>query len=203
MVQAMSSNAAAVSARDEAADKTRTRLHGATALTTACSDFGLTSTVQSMVRLSDLHEAEAAHLQARADAMTAVESASWITPKPARESTVAIVSTAGLHRRSDPPFRAGAVDYRIIPGDVDFAECVLSHVSTNFDRSAFQQDPNISFPLDRLREMTDAGEISGVSQWHYSFMGAQPNHQALQETGEEVGRLLAADGVDVALLIPV
>ena len=51
--------------------------------------------------------------------------------------------------------------------------------------------------------MVADGEIGGVSNWHYSFMGGQPNHAALRETGEEVGRLLAADGVDVALLVPV
>ena len=116
---------------------------------------------------------------------------------------MAIISTAGLHRRDDAPFNLGAIDYRLLPGDVDFADVVVSHISTNFDRSAFQQDPNIWFPLDRLRDMAARGEIGGVSRWHYSFMGAQPNHEALKDTGEEVGRLLAADGVDVALLLPV
>jgi D-proline reductase (dithiol) PrdB len=91
----------------------------------------------------------------------------------------------------------------LLPGDVDFADVVVSHISTNFDRSAFQQGPNIWFALDRLREMEANGEIGGVSNWHYSFMGAQPNHEALAATGEEVGRLLAADEVDVALMVPV
>jgi D-proline reductase (dithiol) PrdB len=153
-----------------------------------------------MVRLSDLHEAEAEHLQARADAM---EPGVWVTPKPLAESTVAIVSTAGLHLRSDSPFILGALDYRVVPSDADWGDVVLSHVSTNFDRSAFQQDPNISFPADRLREMADAGEIGGVSNWHYSFMGAMPFPQLFEDTGVEVGRLLAADGVDVALLVPI
>ena len=156
-----------------------------------------------MVRLSDLHEAEAIHMRARAEGMRPVDPAPWITPKPLSESTIAIVSTAGLHRRTDMPFTPGAVDYRLLPGDVDFADVVVSHISTNFDRSAFQQDPNIWFPLDRLREMAADREIGGVSNWHYSFMGAQPNHEALAATGEEVGRLLAEDGVDVALLVPV
>lgn len=156
-----------------------------------------------MVRLSDLHASEAEHMRARAAAMKPVAAAPWITPPALTDATVAIVSTAGLHRRADAPFALGGVDYRLIPGDVDFADVVMSHVSTNFDRSAFQQDPNIWFPLDRLREMAVAGEIAGVSRWHYSFMGAQPNHDALQATGEEVGALLAADGVDVALLVPV
>ena len=80
---------------------------------------------------------------------------------------------------------------------------VLSHISSNFDRSAFEQDPNISFPLDRLREMAADGEIGAVSNWHYSFMGAMPNPALFEDTGIEVGRLLAADGVDVVLLVPV
>jgi D-proline reductase (dithiol) PrdB len=156
-----------------------------------------------MVRLTDLHDEEAEFLRERAAQMQPVDAAPWITPKPLAECTVAIVSTAGLHRRADAPFALGAVDYRLLPGDVDFADVVASHVSTNFDRSAYQEDPNVWFPLERLREMAADGEIAGVSNWHYSFMGAQPNHQALAAAGEEVGRLLAAGEVDVALMVPV
>lgn len=156
-----------------------------------------------MVRLSDLHPTEAEHLLARAHAMPEIPSGPWVEAPPLAEATVALISTAGMHRRSDPRFTPGAVDYRIIPGDVDFSDIVLSHISANFDRSAFQQDPNIMLPVDRLREMADVGEIGGVSNWHYSFMGALPAPNMMEETGEEVGRLLAADGVDIALLIPV
>ena len=123
-----------------------------------------------MVRLSDLHEAEAQHLQARADAMQRIEPGVWITPKPLAESKVAIVSTAGLHLRSDAPFTLGALDYRVVPSNADWA---------------------------------DVGEIGGVSTWHYSFMGAMPAPQLFEDTGTEVGQLLAADDVDVALLVPV
>ena len=142
-------------------------------------------------------------MRLRSSEMQPVAPAPWITPKPLKDCTVAIISTAGLHRRTDVPFKVGAVDYRLIPGDADFGDLVVSHISTNFDRSAYQQDPNIWFPLDRLREMAADGEIGGVSSWHYSFMGAQPNHHALSKAGEEVGRLLAAGGVDVALMVPV
>ncbi len=140
---------------------------------------------------------------ARAEAMPTIEPAEWVSPVPIEDATVAIISTAGIHSASDTPFTFGAVDYRVIPGDIDFADVVLSHVSTNFDRSAFQTDPNISFPIDRLREMADAGEIGGVARWHYSFMGAMPDPSRFEDTGTEVGQMLAADGVDVALLIPV
>jgi len=56
---------------------------------------------------------------------------------------VAIVSTAGLHRRGDSVFAPGASDYRIIPGDPAPTDLVMSHVSVNFDRSGFQQDVNV------------------------------------------------------------
>ena len=156
-----------------------------------------------MVRLSDLHPVESDHLRKRAEMMPAIGPGKWVTPPALDQATVAIVSTAGIHRRMDPPFTVGSLDYRIVPGDVNFGDLVVSHISANFDRSAFGQDPNIAFPIERLREMAFTGEIGDVARWHYSFMGAMPDPSRFEETGEEIGRLMAKDGVDVALLVPV
>ena len=156
-----------------------------------------------MVRLSDLHPSEASHLRARADAMPEFECEQWLTPRPLAESTVALVSTCGMHRRDDPPFTLGAVDYRLIPRGVDWADIIISHVSANFDRSGLADDPNVAMPLDRLEDLSARGEIGAVSSWHYTFMGGHPQPQMFEEAGTEVGRLLAADGVDVALLVPI
>ena len=112
-----------------------------------------------MVRLSDLHPTEADHLRARAAAMPSLECERWLDPEPLAESTVAIVSTAGFHRRDDPPFRPGSVDYRILPRGVDWGEVVQSHISANFDRSGLAEDPNIAFPLDRLEDLAATGEL--------------------------------------------
>ena len=139
----------------------------------------------------------------RAEAMPAIGPGKWVTPPAVDKATVAMVSTAGLHRRTDPPFTMGSLDYRIIPGDIQFGDLVVSHISANFDRSAFGQDPNVVFPMDRLRELAAAGEIGGGARWHYSFMGAMPDPARFEETGEEIGRLMAQDGVDVALLVPI
>ena len=156
-----------------------------------------------MVRLSDLHPVEAEHLLKRANDMPAIGPGDWVDPPSVKEATVAIVSTAGLHRRIDPPFTVGSLDYRIIPGDTQFDDLVLSHISANFDRSAFGQDPNIVFPIDRLRELASVGEIGGVARWHYSFMGAMPDPSQFEKAGEEIGRLMAQDGVDIAFLVPI
>ena len=118
--------------------------------------------------------------------------------------TVAIVSTAGLpRRRIDPSFHSRIIDYRIIPGDTQFDDLILSHISANFDRSVLGQTSNIVFPIDRLREMVSDGEIGRLARWHYSFMGAMPDPSQFEEAGEEIGRLMAHDGVTLFLLVPV
>ena len=119
-----------------------------------------------MVRLSDLHPEEAEHL--RSWPHTQIEPGEWITPKPLRESTIALITTAGLHRRDDVPFASGAVDYRIIPGDVDFADVISSHLSSNWDRSALAQDLNVVLPIERLgswlRRARSAGSHAGTTR---------------------------------------
>jgi len=67
-----------------------------------------------------------------------------------------MISTVGLHRRGNRPFSLVSDDYRVIPGDAMANDLVISHVSTNCDRTGFQQDLNVIFPIDRLREMVGA-----------------------------------------------
>lgn len=95
----------------------------------------------------------------------------WADGPPLSERRVCVVSTAGLHRRCDAPFVGYASDYRIIPGDSDMDDLVMSHLSTNFDRTGFYQDVNVAFPIDRLRELAEDGVIGSVADHHFSFMG--------------------------------
>ena len=134
--------------------------------------------------------------------MPEFESSAWVTPPALTDARIAIVSTAALHRRSDARFQPGAGDYRIIPGDVDPGDVLMSHVSVNFDRSGFQQDLNVAFPLPLLREMAGEGAIGSVGSWHYSFMGSTDPTE-LKDSADEIARLLKGDGVTTVLLVPV
>lgn len=130
------------------------------------------------------------------------ESAPWVEAKPLAESRVAIISTAGLHRREDSPFIPGAGDYRVIPDDADFDDLMMSHVSTNFDRTGFFQDTNTAFPIDRLHELVDQGIVESAASRHYSFMGATPPHM-MEPVARDLAGLLKQDGVDAVVLVPV
>jgi D-proline reductase (dithiol) PrdB len=122
--------------------------------------------------------------------------------RPLRASRVALVTTAGIHVRSDAPFRGGDQSFRVIPADTPPSEIVQSHASIGFDRTAFQRDINVVFPIDRMREFVQRGEIGSLSPTYYSFMGAQrpPYDTLLRDTGPQVARRLRAGGTEVVFL---
>jgi D-proline reductase (dithiol) PrdB len=132
------------------------------------------------------------------------DTAPFLRPaKPLAACRLAIVTTAGVHVRGDRLFTPGDPTYRVIPSGTPAVDILQSHTSIGFDRVAIMRDINISFPIDRLRELVARGELGGLGPSHYSFMGAQREVARIEsQTGPEVARRLAADGVDVALITP-
>jgi D-proline reductase (dithiol) PrdB len=126
----------------------------------------------------------------------------FVSGPPLGARRVAIVTTAGLHPRGASPFAMGAADYRVIPGDTPPDDLVMSHTSVNFDRTGFQEDVNVVFPLDRLRDLHKGGVVGAIARRHYSFMGASPI-QALEPKARELAGLMRDEGVDAVLLVPV
>ena len=153
-----------------------------------------------MARLARMSEIDRQHLPQLP--CPTFESTPWVSGPPLAERRLALISTAGLHRRGDRPFGIGAVDYRIIPVDVVADDLVMSHISSNYDRTGFQQDWNVVFPLDRLKELAADGRIGGLADFHYSFMGASDPLQ-MEATARGLAGILRGDGVNAVLLVPV
>jgi D-proline reductase (dithiol) PrdB len=126
----------------------------------------------------------------------------WVTGPGLSQRRIAIVTSAGLVVRGENPFRGRDPDYRAIPSTVAAGDLLCSHISINFDRTGFQEDRNVVFPLDRLNELAAAGTISSVAATHYAFMGATDPLQMEPYARELAGRL-KADAVDAAILPPV
>ena len=153
-----------------------------------------------MTRLTDLPPAQAQRLAELECPDFATRP--WVGGPALPQRRVAIVSSAGLVVRGQDPFRGRDADYRAIPADTQPKDLLISHISINFDRTGFQEDWNVVFPLDRLNELAADGVIGEVAQTHYSFMGAtdpvlmEPHARAL------AGRL-KGDRVDTVILSPV
>ncbi len=129
-------------------------------------------------------------------------------PRPLDQARVALITTGGLVQPDQAPFdesiRGGDVSYRVIDRDVATADLLETHRSDAFDHAGIAQDRNLALPLDRLHELAEAGVIGEVAPRHLSFMGSiTAPGRLLRDTLPDAVGLLQADGVDVALLVPV
>ena len=128
--------------------------------------------------------------------------------KPLKDCRLVLVSSAGLISPGQAPFdkkiRGGDPSVREISADVAVSELIETHRSEVFDHTGIRQDPNLAFPMDRLRELTEKGRLGSLNHRHLSFMGSiTAPGRLLKKTLPQVVPQLLEDGVDIALLIPV
>lgn len=128
--------------------------------------------------------------------------------RPLDACRVAVVSSAGLVAPGDEPFsekvKGGDFSFRVLPSDVPVASLEEHHRSNSFDHSGLEADRNVALPLDRLRELAQAGEIGEVAPRHISLMGSiTAPGRLVKVTAPAVAEMLIADQVDIALLVPV
>ena len=71
--------------------------------------------------------------------------------RPLRAATVALVTTSGVHRRDDRPFKfASDPTFRVIPRTAQAGDLAIAHQA--YDRTDALRDLTLVFPLQRLRE---------------------------------------------------
>ncbi len=132
------------------------------------------------------------------------ESPVTVLSKPLKKCTLALVTTGGLHLKTDTPFdlglKNGDCSYRILPAEAVRDNVMVSHKWYN--HKFINEDLNCVFPIDRMREYVAAGEIKSLSEEHISFMGHIYDTAPLAKNSLRAGRYLKAMGVDAAFLTP-
>ncbi len=128
--------------------------------------------------------------------------------KPLSQSKLALVSSAGFvlpnQAHFDESIKGGDPSFREIPSGVEVKTLVETHRSESFDHTGLQKDPNVGFPIDRVRELAASGRIGSINHRHLSFMGSiTAPGRLIHTTAPPAARLLLEDQVDVALLVPV
>lgn len=120
--------------------------------------------------------------------------------RPLSESTVTLISTGGVHLRSDRPFNLnGDPTFRVIPKGAEAADLAISHQA--YDRTDALRDFNLVFPIERLRELEAERVIGRLAEDHYGF-GLMGSARRLMPAMREVARRISESGVDLALLVP-
>ena len=128
--------------------------------------------------------------------------------KPLQDCRLVLISSAAIAGADQDPFdnfiRLGDTGIREISSDVDVATLRETHRSKAFDHTGIRQDPNLAFPVDRLREMADAGFVGSLNHRYLSIMGSVTSPDRLiNKTIPQVVSKVVEDQVDIALLIPV
>lgn len=123
--------------------------------------------------------------------------------KPTNEAVFALITTAGVHLKSQPVFDVESGDHtvRFIPAETEEQHLMISH--THFDRTDADRDINCVFPLFRLKELAAEGIIGGLAETHYGVMGYIPNTKPLiEESIPLILKRLKDDKVDAVILNP-
>lgn len=118
-------------------------------------------------------------------------------PLPLSDARVTLVSTAGAHPRGTRPLGAGG-DALAIPADAPFE---LTHVGYDTERAS--ADPDVVYPVRRLRALAAAGFIGSLAPTVISTMGFVPDGRRLLTRAVPVvlERMLAEEA-HLALLVP-
>src|SRR5512143_2450309 len=121
--------------------------------------------------------------------------------KELNKSTVALVTTAGVHHRDQKPFDMqdpnGDPSFRVIDVTKPFVDLMITH--DYYDHADADKDINIVFPVDRLREFEQEGLIGKMADTHYGSLGHILGHHLptlTSTTAPEIALLLKAADVD-------
>ncbi|GAB4274239.1 MAG: glycine/sarcosine/betaine reductase selenoprotein B family protein [Deferrisomatales bacterium] len=132
----------------------------------------------------------------------------WAEPRrPLREATVALITTGGVHLRTQKPFDMDDPDgdptWREIPVDTPAHELTITH--DYYDHADAERDLALVYPVEPLRTLVERRALGRVHPYAYGFMGHidGPHVETLVRIqAPEVARRLARAEVDYALLVP-
>lgn len=129
---------------------------------------------------------------------------------PLNQTTVALVTSAGISRKSDPPFDMerekreptwGDPTYRCIPRDTAAGQIEVNHLHIN--TGYIKKDINVMLPLDRLAEFETEGIVGRLAPTAYSFYGFQwQNERFIDEAIRPMVPLMKAEQAEAVLLTP-
>ena len=88
----------------------------------------------------------------------------------------------------------------MIPTDTPSEKLRVRH--GGYDIRGAEKDPNVNFPLDRLRELKAEGRIGSLAEHAYSFVGATSQTRLLLETGPKWVERFKQDELEAVLLVP-
>ena len=124
-------------------------------------------------------------------------------PRPLSQCRLGLVASGGIYVTGQVAFHfRDDTSLREIPRDVATADLRATHFA--YDLTDARADPNVVFPIDRLRELAREGRIGSLAARALTFMGGiYSARRVVEDLAPPILERLRADEVDVALFVPV
>jgi len=138
---------------------------------------------------------------------------------PVTEARVGLLTTSGHFLRGDDPepfgeaamtqdeavarigeFMRDAPVLSDIPSSAPSSALMVRH--GGYDIGSALRDPNVTFPIDRLREAEIDGRVGALAETYFSFPGATSQGRLRKALPEWVAQIQEQD-IDLMLLVPV
>jgi D-proline reductase (dithiol) PrdB len=130
--------------------------------------------------------------------------------KPLNQISLALVTSAGISLKTDPPFDMerekreaiwGDRSYRAIPRGTTEKDIEVNHLHIN--TNWIKEDINIILPLARMTEFEQEKIIGRLAPTAYSFYGFQwQNNDFLKEGIEPISNKMKLEEVEAVLMTP-
>lgn len=130
--------------------------------------------------------------------------------KPLSRATLALVTSAGISLKTDPPFDMerekreplwGDRSSRMIPRRTTARDIDVNHLHIN--TGYILEDINVMLPLARMAEFEQEGVIGRLADTAYSFYGFQwQNDEFIERAITPMAAQMQTEGVDAVLLTP-
>ena len=130
--------------------------------------------------------------------------------KPLNASTVALVTSAGISLKSDPPFDMekekldpdyGDPTFRVLPKATTANDINVNHLHIN--TSFILEDLDVMLPLARMAELEAEGIVGSLAPSAYSFYGFQwGSTDFLDKAIAPMAQQMKTEGVDAVVLTP-
>jgi len=129
---------------------------------------------------------------------------------PLNRSVFALVTSAGISLKSDPPFDMerekreplwGDRSFRTIPRKTTARDIDVNHLHIN--TGYILEDINVMLPLARMAEFEQEGVIGRLADTSYSFYGFQwQNDEFIERAIAPMAARMQTEGVGAVLLTP-
>jgi len=125
--------------------------------------------------------------------------------KPLSQSRVTLISSCGVHLKSDRPMNVchpfGDFTFRRVPSGAQQSDLIIHQLKYPHDDADL--DINVIFPIERLQELVAEEVIGGLTGNFFSFIGYNMDPERFEQTvAAGIADAVEEEHADVALLAP-